>query len=139
MSTSNRLQPQEIAGFLRRYRFSGGRIRHVRIRYPKPNVTAVEFVVSVEENAKKKRLLVSLEGVEEFRFQMRPGQPKSRILEARIGYLKGLFYVAFDSLGLDPNEVAQVFDYRAAEVYAAGRDLFYRELPPRLVPPDSSK
>ena len=66
--------------------------------------------------------------------QMRPNLPKSRIAEARVAYLNGLFYVSLDSLGLEPTETAQVFDFRVSEQYAAGRELSVRE----ATPPGSS-
>ena len=70
-------------------------------------------------------LTVRVAGVDEFRFQMRPAQPKAKITDARIGYHNGLFYVTFDSVGLEAGETAQVFDFRASEVYAAGRELWW--------------
>ncbi len=132
----NRIAPHDLPAFLRKYRLNGGRIRRVRLLYPRPHEVAVEFQLAVHEPTKSLgvksapvRLLLRLEGVDEFRFQMRPAQPKARITDARMGYLKGLFYVSLDSLGLEPTEVAQVFDYRASEVYAAGRELFWAEVP----------
>ena len=77
------------------------------------------------------RLVLRLEGVEEFRFQMRPGQPKVRISDARIGYLNGLFFVNLDAWSLEPGEQPKVHDFRASEVYAGGRDLFWSEVRPK--------
>jgi hypothetical protein len=101
----------------------------------------VEFRVSVREaitdlgkEPRQVRLKLVLEGVDEFRFQMRPNQPKAKIADARIGYHNGLFYVSFDSVGLEPGEQAQVFDFRASEVYAAGRELFWEEVKPKQPP-----
>lgn len=74
------------------------------------------------------RLRVMLEGVTEFRLQMRPSQPKAKITDARLGFLNGQFFVSFDSVGLEPNEKAEVFDFRASEVYAAGRELLWEEV-----------
>jgi len=135
MPEMNRLSPQELPGFLRKYRLTGGRIRRVRVLYPRPREVAVEFHLSVREaitklgtEPRRVRLVLRLEGVDEFRFQMRPGQPKAKIADARIGFLKGLCYVSLDSLGLEPTEAAQVFDYRASEVYAAGRELLWEEI-----------
>jgi hypothetical protein len=134
MSEPNRLSPQDLPAFLRKYRLNGGRIRRVRVLYPRPREVAVEFHLTVREaitklgtEPKPVRLVLRLDGVDEFRFQMRPGQPKAKITEARIGFLKGLCYISLDSLGLEPTETAQVFDYRASEVYAAGRELFWEE------------
>jgi hypothetical protein len=131
----NRLQPHEFAKFLRSYRFVGGVLRGVKVLHRPPRAVAVEFRVSVREavtdlggEPRRVRLRLVLEGVDEFRFQMRPSQPKAKIADARIGYFNGLFYVSFDSVGLEPNEAAQVFDFRASEVYAAGRELLWEEV-----------
>jgi hypothetical protein len=133
----NRLQPHEFAKFLRSYRFVGGVLRGVRVRHRGREV-AVEFRVRVREaitdlgkEARRVNLKLVVEGVDEFRFQMRPQQPKVKLTDARIGYHNGLFYVSFDSVGLEAGETAQVFDFRASEVYAAGRGLFWDEAKPK--------
>jgi hypothetical protein len=137
----NRLQPHEFAKFLRTYRFAGGSLQSVKVRHRGPREVAIEFRVSVREavtdlgqGPRRVRLRFVLEGVDEFRLQMRPGQPKARISDARIGYFSGLFYVTFDSVGLEPGEPAQLFDFRASEVYAAGRELFWEEVKPKGSP-----
>ena len=136
MSEPTRVSPHEIPALLRKYRLPGGRVRRVRVLYPRPKEVAVEFHVSIREpvknlgsEPKSVRLVLRLEGVEEFRLQMRPGMPRARIADARLAYLNGLFYVSLDSLGLEPNEQAQVFDFRVSEQYAAGRVLFWSEAP----------
>ena len=136
----NRLQPHEFAKFLRAYRFVGGLLRGVKVRHRGRDVS-VEFHVRVRESitdlgkdARDVRLKFVLGGVDEFRLQMRPRQPKAKITDARIGYHGGLFYITFDSVGLEPNEMAQVFDFRASEVYAAGRELFWEEVKPKTPP-----
>ena len=137
----NRLQPHEFAKFLRGYRFIGGVLRGVKVRHRGAREVAVEFRVSVRESItdlgkepRRVRLKLVLEGVDEFRFQMRPQQPKVKITDARIGYHNGLFYVSFDSVGLEAGETAQVFDFRASEVYAAGRELFWDAVKPKAPP-----
>jgi hypothetical protein len=134
----NRLQPHEFAKFLRAHRFVGGVLLGVKVRHKRPREVAVEFRVQVREaitdlgkEPRRVRLKLVLEGVSEFRFQMRPDQPKVKITDARIGYHNGLFYVSFDSVGLEAGETAQVFDFRASEVYAAGRELFWEEVKPK--------
>ena len=141
MSDRHRLQPHELTKFLRAYKFVGGALRSARVRHLGPREVAVEFRVAVREaitdlgkDPHQVRLKLILKGVEEFRLQMRPGQPKARITDARIGYLSGLFFVSLDSVGLEPNETAQVFDFRASEVYAAGRELFWEESKPKEPP-----
>jgi len=129
----NRIATHEIPAFLRRFRLKGGRIRRIRVLYPRPKEIAIEFHVALREPTPV-RLVLRLDGVEEFRLQMRPSLPKSRIADAHIGYLKGLFYVSLDSLGLEPTEVPQVFDYRVSETFAGGRELFWREVPRKPKP-----
>jgi hypothetical protein len=75
------------------------------------------------------RLVLRLEGVEEYRFQMRPNMPKATIADARFSHLNGLFYINFDAWGLEPNEQPKVFDFRASEVFAAGRELLWSVKP----------
>lgn len=138
MSDMNRLQPHEVAKFLRGYRFVGGKLRAVRVVHEGGREVAVEFRVRVRESStdlgkepQNVSLIVRVAGVDEFRFQMRPRQPKLKITDARIGYHNGLFYVTFDSVGLEAGETAQVFDFRASEVYAAGRELFWTRVEPK--------
>lgn len=128
----NRMAPQDLAAFLRRYRLPGGRLRRVRILYPRPRHVAVEFHLTVRESVRqlgqepaKVRLVLRLEGVDEFRLQMRPGQHRAVVTDARIGYLNNLFFVNLDAWALDPGEHAKLHDYRASEIYAGGRDLFW--------------
>jgi hypothetical protein len=133
----NRLQPHKFAKFLRAYRFVGGVLRGVKVRHRGREVS-VEFRLSVREaitdlgkEARRVRLRIVVQGADEFRFQMRPRQPKVKVTDTRIGYFNGLFYVSFDSVGLEPGEAAQVFDFRASEVFAAGRELFWEEVQPK--------
>jgi hypothetical protein len=129
------IEPQDLAQFLRRFRFPGGRVRAVRIRQASEKNVTVEFRLAVREalkdlgtEPKPKRLKLRLGGVEEFRVQMRPNQAKVKITDARIAHLNGLFYVTFDALGLGPNERAEVYDFRASELFAAGRVLEWEEV-----------
>lgn len=133
MSDFTRLAPHDLSQFLRTYRLPGGRLGAVKVRHRAGREVTVEFRLVVKEavkdlgaTPKPVRLVLRLDGVDEFRFQMRPNQPKAKIADTRIAYLGGLFYVALDSLGLDPGEAPQVFDFRVAEVYAAGRELSWR-------------
>ena len=78
-----RVYPQDLPQFLRKYRFPGGRLRAVRVIHTSEKGVAVEFRLAVREaikelgtEPKRVRLVLRLEGVEEYRFQMRPNQPK---------------------------------------------------------------
>jgi len=130
-----RIGPNDLPRFLRQYRLAGGKIHRVRLLYPGPKKVAIEFYLSIRETIKslgtdprKVRLILRLEGVEEYRFQMRPGQAKVKIADARIGYLNGLFFANFDAWGLEPGEMPKLHDYRASELYAGGSDLLVREV-----------
>jgi hypothetical protein len=130
----NRVPPAELPQFLRRYRFPGGRVRRVRVVNTSEKDVAVELRLVVREairelgtDPNRVRLTLRLEGVEEFRFQMRPNQPRVRIADARISYLNGLFFVNLDAWALEPGEQPQVYDFRASEAYAAGRELLWEE------------
>lgn len=132
----NRVTPHELTAFLRRYRLPGGRVRGVRVVHRSGKNVAVEFRLVVREalrdlgtDPRPVRLTLRLEGVEEFRFQMRPNQPRVTITDARIGHLNGLFFVNLDAWGLDPGETPKLHDYRGSESYAAGRDLLWGETP----------
>ena len=127
-----RVPSNELPAFLRKFRFPGGRIRGVRLLHGSEKRVAVEFRLAVREtlrdlgtDPKTVRLVLRLEGVEEYRFQMRPNMPKVKIADARITYLNSLFYVNFDAWSLEANEQPKVFDFRASEVYAAGRELMW--------------
>lgn len=130
----NRLSFQDLPGFARQYQFKSAVLRGIRVRHQGPKTVAVEFRLTARRSIKKLgerpakvRLTLRLEGVEEFRFQMRPNLSKAKITDARFGYFNGLFYVNLDAWGLEPGEVPRVMDYRASEVYAAARQMSWRE------------
>ncbi len=136
MASMNPITPNELPAFLRKYRLAGGRVRRVRILYPAAREVAIELHLTVTETVKdlgaaprSVRLVIRLDGVEEFRFQMRPNQPRMKIADARISYLNGLFFVNLDAWGLEPGEQPKLHDFRAGEAYAAGRNLSWEERP----------
>lgn len=107
----------------------------MRLRQPAENDISIEFRITAREairdlgtEPKPVRLKLRLTGVEEFRVQMRPNLPKVKIADARIAHLNGLFYLTFDALGLDPAERPQVHDFRASELFAAGRSLEWEQI-----------
>ena len=135
------IRPHELAAFLRRYRLPGGRVRGVRVRYTSENSATVEFRLVVREaiqdlgtEPRTVQLRLRLTGVDEFRVQMRPGQARVKITDARISYLNGLFWVNLDAFGLDPGEQPRPHDFRASETYAAGRELAWEEIKPEGEP-----
>jgi hypothetical protein len=130
----NRLTASDLASFQRKYRFAGGHLRRLRIRYPAEGAPTVEFTLSVRPalkdlgaDAKPIRLRFQLTGAEEFRFQKRPGSTGGKITDARFGYFDGLFFVNLDAFGLQPGEVPMAHDFRASDAYAAARELWWEE------------
>jgi hypothetical protein len=108
----------------------------VRVRYTSGRDAVVEFRLVAREaiqdlgtEPQPVRLRLRLTGVDEFRVQMRPGLPRVKVSDARISHLNGLFWVNLDAFGLEPGEQPQPHDFRASETYAAGRELFWEEIP----------
>jgi hypothetical protein len=135
------IRPQDLNAFLRRFKLVGGRVRGARVTYPSENTAAVEFRLVVREaiqdlgtEPRTVRLRLRVTGVDEFRVQMRPGQARVKITDARISYLNGLFWVNLDAFGLDPGEQPRPHDFRASETYAAGRELAWEEIKPKGEP-----
>jgi hypothetical protein len=133
-----RVHPTDLPAFLRKYHFPGGRVRGVRVLPTRKQGVVVEFRLALRAAArdlgagpKPVRLVLRLEGVEEYRLQMRPGQPRVKIADARVAYLNGLYFVNLDAWGLEPGEQPMLHDFRASEVYAAGRDLFWLGVEPK--------
>ncbi|QDU22209.1 hypothetical protein [Urbifossiella limnaea] len=131
------IRPQDLTTFLRRYRLPGGRVRAVRVRYPSAQNATVEFRLVVREaitelgkEPRTVQLRLRLTGVDEFRVQMRPGQARVKINDARISHINGLFWLNLDAFGLDPGEQPKPHDFRASETYAAGRELEWEEIAP---------
>ena len=133
-----RLQAADLAGFARRYRFSGGRLRRVKLRYAAGADFAIEFVLTARATVKDLgmepaliKLRFRLEGVEEFRFQKRSSVTAGNVSEARMGYFNGLYYVNLDAWGLAPGDVPKLHDFRASDTYLAGTALYWVEVKPK--------
>ena len=133
-----RLQAADLAGFARRYRFSGGRLRRVMLRYAAAGEFAIEFVLTARASVKDLgmepaliKLRFRLEGVEEFRFQKRATVKAGSVSEARMGYFNGLYYVNLDAWGLNPGDVPKLHDFRASDTYLAGTALYWEEVKPK--------
>jgi hypothetical protein len=131
------IRPQDLNAFLRRFKLAGGRVRAARVSYNSDREATVEFRLVVREaiqdlgtEPRTVRLRLRLTGVDEFRVQMRPGQPRVKISDARVSHINGLFWVNLDAFGLDPGEQPRPHDFRASETYAAGRDLAWEEVKP---------
>jgi len=130
----NRVQSSELAAFSRKFRFAGGRLRRLRLKTQGDGISlevvlaARPAMANLGAQAKPIRIRLRMVGLEEYRFQKRLGMPAGRVTDVRFGYYNGVFFVNFDAWGLPPGESPGIHDYRASEVYAAGRDLYWEEV-----------
>ena len=133
----NRVNPQDLDLFSRKYRWSGGRLLRVRLTHRGDQMTAdvilrvTPIMRDLGRPENPVRLHLRFTGVEECRFQKRPAKSISRISDAKIGFFEGFVFANFDAWGLAPGERPAIFDFRSSEAYLAATDLFWLELPPR--------
>ena len=105
------------------------RRRHYHVRDPHQRANPPQHHVKIDGD-----LLLRLRELPGYVDALDPGHLQklrivpSKIVDARIAYLNGLFYVTFDALALDPGERPQVHDFRASELFAAGRELGWVEV-----------
>ena len=80
-----------------------------------------EFRLTVRETASGKpvRLRLIFEGVEEFRFQRRPGPGLVQVKDLQVGFFGALTYVNLDPFPEDGPP--KVMDFRASDCFVAGR------------------
>jgi hypothetical protein len=130
----NRVYPVDLPRFLGQFRFAGGRIRSIRLRYLSAEELTADLRLLVRrpgrspsENSPPVPLRIRLLGVSEFRFQKRPGTPGGRIPDFRIGYFGDSYFINLDAFMLAPGETPKLHDFRASEAYVAGRELWWEE------------
>ncbi len=124
------LAPHELAQFARKYRFGDGRVRRVRV-IPRKGGATVEVVLKVTptitdlgaDAPTPVRMVLRIDGVEEYRFQKRPLGSAARASEVKFATFSGLIYINFDAWGLQPGEMPGVHDFRASDVFVAGRQV----------------
>ena len=115
------LTPANVFQFQRRFQFRGGRLRRFRVRNDSPKSSSGELVLSAadQQGGKKVLLRLSFEGVEEYRFQRRPGAAQPRFTDVQIGFFGTLVYVNLDPFTVDGPP--KVMDFRASDSFLAGR------------------
>ena len=129
------LLPPELAQFARKYRFADGRLRRFRV-LPRKGGGTVEVILRVTpaitdlgaDAPKPVRLVLRIDGVEEYRFQKRPITSPARVSDVKFATFNGLIYVNFDAWGLQPGEVPGVHDFRASDAFVAGRQVSWEEV-----------
>ena len=125
----NQIQPGQIVHFLKRFQFQGGAIRRFRIRNDSRQSSSGELILAIREGSSSKvRLRIVVEGVEEYRFQRRPGPGLFRIREVRLGVFDGLIYFNLDAYD---DEAPALHDFRASDAFVAGRSMAWEIVPPK--------
>jgi hypothetical protein len=134
----DQLQPAQIAQFTKRFQFRGGTLLRFQIRNrPKGQSDGLIVVSARDESAGSRvRLRLRLEGVEEFRFQRRPGPGLVRLKEVRLGYFNGLLYINLDAFAVDGP--AALIDFRASDAFAAARRITWDAVPPKPPPSEGT-
>jgi hypothetical protein len=116
----NDLTPTNLHAFLKRFQFRGGRLRAFRIRTGSESTTAsVRLFVRDAQTNKPVRLRLVFDGVEEYRFQRRPGTAPPRLTEVRFGFFGNLTYLNLDAFPEDGPP--KVMDFRVSDCFLAGR------------------
>ena len=130
----DQIQPAQTAQFLRRFVFRGGSLRRIRLHSHSAQRSSGELIVSIRraDSNERVRLRIVLEGVEEYRFQRRPGPALFRLKEVRLGYFNGLFFLNLDAY---PEEgPPALIDFRASDAFLAGRSFTWEILPAKSKP-----
>ena len=122
LTTSNLYQ------FLKRFQFRGSRLRQFRVRNTSSKLAGAEIRLLVRETASGKpaRLRLAFEGVEEFRFQRRPGPGLVRLTGLQVGEFGALTYVILDPFAEDGPP--KVMDFRASDCFVAARTVRWEVL-----------
>jgi hypothetical protein len=130
-SLMERLEPNQIGAFLKRFHHLKGRLRRFRVQNRSAQEARGELVLGVHEGDERKpmRLKLALEAVEEFRFQRRPGPGLVRLREVRLGAFNGLFFLNLDAYA--DEGAPQLIDFRASDAYIAARSVLWEIVLPK--------
>jgi hypothetical protein len=122
------IQPSQIATFLKRFRLRGGILRRFRVRNHSPRQSSAEILLTVGDagSEQRGRLRLVLDGVEEYRFQRRPGPALVRLKDVRLGYFNGVFFLNLDAFPDDGPPA--VIDFRASDAFIAARAISWEFL-----------
>jgi hypothetical protein len=117
----NELTTGNAHQFLKRFRLRGARLRRFRVRNRSVDSATAEVRLTARETSSDKplRLRLLFEGVEEFRFQRRPGPGLVRLKDVQVGFFGPLTFVNFDPFAEDGPP--KVMDFRASDCFLAAR------------------
>jgi hypothetical protein len=127
----NDLTTGNVHHFLKRYQFRGSQFRRFRVRNRSADAATAELRLTVRAADANKlvRLRLVFEGVEEFRFQRRPGPGLVRLKGVQVGFFGALTYVNLDPFAEDGPP--KVMDFRASDCFVAGRTVRWEEVAPK--------
>jgi hypothetical protein len=128
----NQLLPAQITQFMKRFHFQRGTLRRFRVGNRTPKESSGEIIVAVHEGdgSRRVRLRIVLDGVEEYRFQRRPGPGLVRLKEVRLGVFNGMFYLNLDAYADDVPPA--IHDFRASDAFVAARSFAWEIIEPKL-------
>ena len=116
--------------FLKRFQFRGARLRAFRVRNSAGAATAeVRLTARAGDSGNLVRLRLVFDGVEEFRFQRRPGPGLVTLKDIQVGFFGALTYVNFDPFAEDGPP--KVMDFRASDSFVAGRTVRWEVIEPK--------
>jgi hypothetical protein len=119
----NELTPANAHAFLKQFQFRGGWLRRFRVRNRSADTATGELRLTARDTTTNQpvRLRLRFEGVEEYRFQRRPGPGLVRLTEVQVGFFGNLVYINLDAF---PEEgPPKVMDFRASDCFLAGRSV----------------
>ncbi|MCE9531192.1 MAG: hypothetical protein K8T89_08725 [Planctomycetes bacterium] len=130
----NQLLPSQIPAFMKRFRFQGGALHRFRIANLSVRQAKAEVIVRIREGANDQRVRLRLvfDGVEEYRFQRRPGPALVRLKEVHLAAFNGVIYLNLDPFADDTPPA--VIDFRASDAFLAARSVSWEILPARKAP-----
>ena len=95
--TMNELTSSNSHAFLKRFQLQGGRLRAFRVRTGAQSTAAeLRLIVRDAQANGPVRLRMLFDGVEEYRFQRRPGTSPRRLTEVQFGFFGDLTYLNLD-------------------------------------------
>jgi hypothetical protein len=127
----NDLTTGTVHQFRKRYQFHGARLRAFQVRNATADAATAEVRLTVRaaDTGQPVRLRLLFAGVEEFRFQRRPGPGLVKLKDIQVGFFGALTYVNFDPFAEDGPP--KVMDFRASDSFVAGRTVRWEVIEPR--------
>lgn len=129
----NELTSINLHTFLKRHQLRGGRLQRFQVRTRRGDASSAEVRLLVRESSTNKplRLRLLFEGVEEYRFQRRPGSGLVTLKDVQFGFFEDLVYVNLDAFPEDGPP--KVMDFRASDCFVGARSLKWQVVAPKAV------